>query len=372
MRDRVDRLGVAEPEIRKQGDDQIVDRSSRASTTRAAAEIIGKTAQLELFDLEANLVPPSIDAQGVPIATDSLYDLLAGQQALVERRRRRTWYLFDDEARSCVAGPVDARGELLSARSRAGEAASCRRAGKSSACRPNTVVVTCGDRRGRLPGRRRSRTRRSDYYYLFRYDAEQPRSRSRDDGRRSQARRARGRTSTRRRGEPIVLMQFTDKGADKFGDITRELAQRGRLLFNTLGGGQGDSDCSSTSRSCSTARSSRGRRSTSSEYPNGITRHERRADHRHRRHRRGEGPRARPPDRRAARRRSRRSSRPRSRPRSARTRSSEAKQAALAGLARRRALPAHLLPLPRRRRRHRPRHLRRASSTPRSCSSTSR
>ena len=28
-------------------------------------------------------------------------------------------------------------------------------------------------------------------------------------------------------GEPIVLMQFTGKGNDKFEDITRELAQRG-------------------------------------------------------------------------------------------------------------------------------------------------
>ena len=39
---------------------------------------------------------------------------------------------------------------------------------------------------------------------------------------------------------------------------------------------------------------------------------------------------------------------------------------------RRRALPAHLLPLPRRRRGHRPRDLRACSSTARSCCSTSR
>jgi SecD/SecF fusion protein len=43
-----------------------------------------------------------------------------------------------------------------------------------------------------------------------------------------------------RTGEPIVLMDFTDKGADKFEDITGEIAQRGKLLFNTVGGGQGD------------------------------------------------------------------------------------------------------------------------------------
>ena len=61
MRDRVDRLGVAEPEIRKQGDDQISIQLPGIKNPDAATEIIGKTAQLELYDLEANLVPPSID-----------------------------------------------------------------------------------------------------------------------------------------------------------------------------------------------------------------------------------------------------------------------------------------------------------------------
>ncbi len=43
-----------------------------------------------------------------------------------------------------------------------------------------------------------------------------------------------------RTGEPIVLMDFTDKGANTFEEITRDIAQRGKLLFNTVGGGQGD------------------------------------------------------------------------------------------------------------------------------------
>src|SRR5688572_13927890 len=63
MRDRVDKLGVAEPEIRKQGDDQISIQLPGVRDPAAAAEIIGKTAQLELFDLQANLVAPSIDAR---------------------------------------------------------------------------------------------------------------------------------------------------------------------------------------------------------------------------------------------------------------------------------------------------------------------
>ncbi len=55
MRDRVDRLGVAEPEIRTQGNDQIAIQLPGVKNPEAAAEIIGKTARLELYDLEANL-----------------------------------------------------------------------------------------------------------------------------------------------------------------------------------------------------------------------------------------------------------------------------------------------------------------------------
>ena len=43
-------------------------------------------------------------------------------------------------------------------------------------------------------------------------------------------------------GEPIVLLDFTKKGADKFEKITRAEAQRGQLLFNTVGGGQSGSE----------------------------------------------------------------------------------------------------------------------------------
>src|SRR6187200_1672946 len=79
MRDRIDRLGVSEPEIRKQGSDQIVIQLAGVHDPKKAAELIGKTAQLELFDLEADLTGPSISSQGIPSAATSLYDLLATQ-----------------------------------------------------------------------------------------------------------------------------------------------------------------------------------------------------------------------------------------------------------------------------------------------------
>jgi len=84
MRSRVDKLGVAEPEIRKQGGNQIVVQLPGVKDAAQAAQLIGKTAQLEFYDLQADLTGPSVTSSGfarIPVATASLYNLLSGQQA---------------------------------------------------------------------------------------------------------------------------------------------------------------------------------------------------------------------------------------------------------------------------------------------------
>src|ERR687897_2029869 len=81
LRDRIDRLGVAEPEIRESGDDQISIGLPGVSNPERVIEILGKTAQLELYDLQKNLQRPSIDSNGFPVATPTIFQLLAGQQA---------------------------------------------------------------------------------------------------------------------------------------------------------------------------------------------------------------------------------------------------------------------------------------------------
>src|SRR3984893_6121809 len=74
MRDRIDKLGVSEPEIRKQGSDQIVIELAGVHDPAAAARLIGKTAQLEFYDLEGDLTGPSISGiQGNPIPALSIY-----------------------------------------------------------------------------------------------------------------------------------------------------------------------------------------------------------------------------------------------------------------------------------------------------------
>src|SRR2546430_5250797 len=49
MRSRIDKLGVSEPEIRKQGSNQIVVQLPGVHNASKAAQIIGETAQLELY-----------------------------------------------------------------------------------------------------------------------------------------------------------------------------------------------------------------------------------------------------------------------------------------------------------------------------------
>src|SRR5262249_36404929 len=52
MQNRINKLGVTEPEIRKQGSNQIVIQLAGVHNAESAAKVIGKTAQLMLFDFE--------------------------------------------------------------------------------------------------------------------------------------------------------------------------------------------------------------------------------------------------------------------------------------------------------------------------------
>ena len=58
MRNRVDKLGVSKPDIRLQGSNQIVIALAGVHDPAKAAALIGKTAQLELYDLQPALVLP--------------------------------------------------------------------------------------------------------------------------------------------------------------------------------------------------------------------------------------------------------------------------------------------------------------------------
>ena len=231
MRDRVDKLGVAEPEIRTQGSDQIAIQLPGVKDPGAAAQIIGKTAQLELFDLEKNLVPPSIDARTrQPIPTAKLFDLLVGQQALAEKGQPDTFYVFRSKGKKLVVGPVQTRQAAL-----AKWDGKLPKGHRLLAVPPETVVVRCGPDDGVCPGVAEAPPTRT-YWYLLRYTPPTVPEMTGEDLKLSGTRQ----DFDPQTGRPIVLMEFTGEGADTFQRITRDIAIRGKLLFNTVGGGQGD------------------------------------------------------------------------------------------------------------------------------------
>ena len=94
MQNRINKLGVSEPEIRKQGNDQIVIQIAGIHDPAAAAKLIGKTAQLMLFDFENDLNGPSKDINGNPVATPSLYELLTQVQKQAAKGTPESYYLF--------------------------------------------------------------------------------------------------------------------------------------------------------------------------------------------------------------------------------------------------------------------------------------
>src|SRR2546426_9634750 len=105
MRQRVDKLGVAEPEIRKQGANQIVIELAGVHDPAKAASIIGKTAQLALYDLETSLTGPSLNATGNPQQETSLYKLLSAVQTQAKQGKPEGYYAFGKNKQRFV-GPA--------------------------------------------------------------------------------------------------------------------------------------------------------------------------------------------------------------------------------------------------------------------------
>jgi len=215
MRDRVDKLGVSEPEIRTQGSNQITIQLPGVKDPEAAAKIIGKTAQLELYDMETSLVPPSIDINGNPVARSSVFDLLAGQQAIVKGNSDQ-WWVFNKK-KKLVVGPTSSKQKAL-ARYHGKLPDGYKLFGTPA----GTVVISCGVQAVVCPG---VGAPTGNSYYLFKYDPPSVPQMTGADLKLSGTRQ----DFDTQTNSPIVLLDFTSKGSHRFQDITRAEYIRGKL-----------------------------------------------------------------------------------------------------------------------------------------------
>ncbi len=233
MRSRIDKLGVSEPEIRKQGKDQIVIQLAGVKDPAVAAKLIGKTAVLEFYDFEADLTGPSINTvQNQPVAAPSLYDLLSNPAttALAEKGKVSGWYLFD--AKKVVkVGPQPTEKALLTSnfvRKKLG--GKVPKTWHIVRVPRNTVVVSCDVASQNCLGLTQASSSAKTVFYLLKHhnQANYPNNPI-PEMTGNELKLSGTRADFDQQGQPIVTMQFTGKGKSVFHEITKREAERGRL-----------------------------------------------------------------------------------------------------------------------------------------------
>ncbi|HEY2372380.1 MAG TPA: protein translocase subunit SecD [Gaiellaceae bacterium] len=245
MQSRINKLGVSEPEIRKQGSNQIVIQLAGVHDPAKAAALIGKTAQLQLFDFENDLRTPSIDANGNPVPSTSLYALL--KQVQSAKGSPESYYLFHNKTVTTKPtkkgakpttivkhsidrrSPAPTREQLL--KPFGGEVPKGAEVLRVPA---HALVVTCPAQSGCLGASSASTT--GNYYYLMKFfpDGTGPNGSSIPEMTGSDLVLSGTRADVGQTG-PVVLLQFTGHGGSEFGRITKAEAQRGQLRYNTAG-----------------------------------------------------------------------------------------------------------------------------------------
>ncbi len=96
MRRRVDKLGVAEPDIRTQGSDEIVIDLPGITNSQRAQKLIRAEAVLQLFDLETKLLD-GVSANGYVPQPYKLFDLLELVKPQVKRSGAEHYYLLNEK-----------------------------------------------------------------------------------------------------------------------------------------------------------------------------------------------------------------------------------------------------------------------------------
>jgi SecD/SecF fusion protein len=230
MRERVDQLGVAEPEIQRSGSDQIDVSLPDVKNADEAAQQVGTTAQMYFYDWEPNV----LDANCKAAPTDA--NVTGGSQAgtgigavdqytavtraakcparnLPTQTTNGLFYLVDTQQKKVIAGPGETRQDLRQEMQNKGIKAGPNQ--KVVEIKPGTLVV-----RAQSPDDKTKSTR----YYVMR-DA--PALSGTDIKNPEQT----FNTGGGGNGAPVVTFDFSDKGRKQWQSTTREIAQRGRQNF---------------------------------------------------------------------------------------------------------------------------------------------
>ncbi len=234
MRERVDQLGVAEPELQQSGGDQINVALPDVSNLQEAIKQVGTVAQMAFYDWEPNVIGPDGKpdptnaavtggpAAGDPSAALSLYDALLRAEkrpAKVEPDNSRDgplYYAIDREAERVFGLGAESRAEALANVPRAS-----REKADVVAIQPNTVIV-----RAQKP----ADGPEPDRWFVLQDDVALQGKEIKDPEQNFDQ-------GAGGSGSPIVTFNFTDEGRQTWERVTREIAQRGAESVGILQSG---------------------------------------------------------------------------------------------------------------------------------------
>src|SRR4051812_21040245 len=107
MVSRLNKLGVASPDVALQGSDEIVIKLAGVHNPAKTVAILGSTGQLQFFDFEKDLAWPTVPRMGTPTPYPTLYSLLATPLAAVSNGPPEAFYLFESRApHRVIQGPT--------------------------------------------------------------------------------------------------------------------------------------------------------------------------------------------------------------------------------------------------------------------------
>ena len=144
MRTRIDKLGVSEPVITKQGSNQIDIELPAVHDPAQAAKIIGQTAELELYDLTPSLLRP-IDRRSAERRSPIRASTTCSGGSSRAEGPASAYYLFNSRTKKLIAGDptagaAQARPPLADAAAAGRRAEGARRKATTGAVKPGTTT----------------------------------------------------------------------------------------------------------------------------------------------------------------------------------------------------------------------------------------
>ena len=221
MRDRVDSLGVAEPELQRSGKDQIDVSLPGVKNADRAADQVGTTAQMYFYDWEPNVLDE--DCKTNPEEVNGGQQPISGLYTAVKRASKcppeidknnttqGLWYAFDKTSHQPINdGVPDESKQALQE-----DLAAQKLTGKAEILEVPEGIIVLRAEDQRDPKDRKGKVDQwwviKDNPVLSGTDIKNPEQNFE------------GGTG----GQPIVTMDFSDKGRKAFADTTRAIAQRG-------------------------------------------------------------------------------------------------------------------------------------------------